>query len=315
MDIFMSSGLFGLGCLLIFTSSQALRDVFFGNVFQSVSFFVVAILAFGGSTVIFGSWSWWRNGQELRKLFGYTGLLLGLNIATAMAWIMYFFALRNLEPAVVSTLYTGIGAAVVLALSNMGFTTANRTDASWFELVGHAGVLLSLAAIAVVVLTGHSGFSGPSLLVRSAAVTAAVTGGVLIAIGHMIARRLGDLGIGSVALMGFRFPLTLGLAIIAEFMLGQNQMRPEAGALPLLAVAAFGLIAIPSFFLQLGIAATSPLTVNVMRALGPIFVFGAQQYDNRLELSGASLTCILAFAAFQSVTSLVRAWREAKSSM
>ena len=142
--------------------------------------------------------------------------------------------------------------------------------------------------------------------------TVAVIGGVIIAISHMIARRLGDLGIGSAALMGLRYPLTFAIAVVAELALGQAGTRPEMEALPLLALAAFGLIVIPSFFLQLGIARTSPLTVNVMRALGPIFVFAAQQFDGRLRFSGATLACIIAFAFFAVLTSSLRGWAEAR---
>ena len=43
----MASALFGLACLLVFAIAQAVRDAFFGNVSQSVSFFIVGILAFG----------------------------------------------------------------------------------------------------------------------------------------------------------------------------------------------------------------------------------------------------------------------------
>ncbi len=47
----------------------------------------------------------------------------------------------------------------------------------------------------------------------------------------------------------------------------------------MLLLAAFALIAFPSFSLQLGLARASPLAVNNMRALGPVFVFGVQQFD------------------------------------
>ena len=67
----------------------------------------------------------------------------------------------------------------------------------------------------------QSGFAGQPVTIRLAAVAAATTGGVIIAISHIIARRFGDLGIGSTALMGLRFPLTLAIAAVAELALGQ----------------------------------------------------------------------------------------------
>ena len=308
----MSSTLFGLACLLFFAIAQAVRDAYFGNVFQSVSFLVVAILAFGSATAVFGTWAWQRGPEEVRALIGNTKLFLALNATTAAAWMGYFFALKHIEPAIVNTLYTGVGQIAVLALSALGVSMAKGTATGWLERVGYVGVLASLIAIAAVVLLGQSGLGGEPMSIRIAAVLAATMGGVIIAISHMIARRLGDLGIGSNALMGLRFSLTLGIAVVAELVLGQPQMRPDFDALPLLAIAAFGLIVVPSYFLQLGVARTSPLAVNVMRSLGPIFVFAAQQFDGRLRFSGATLFCILVFVSFATLTSTLRGWTEAR---
>jgi hypothetical protein len=75
-------------------------------------------------------------------------------------------------------------------------------------------------------------------------------------------------------------------------------------------VSAFALIAIPSFMLQLGIARASPLAVNVMRSLGPVFVFAVQQLDGRLRFSGATLICVASFCLFATAASVLRGWSE-----
>ena len=127
----MPSTLFGLTCLLFFAVAQAVRDAFFGNVFQSVSFLVVAILAFGASTAVFGAWAWQRRPEEVRALIGNTKLFLALNATTAAAWMGYFFALKHLEPAIVNTLYTGVGSIAVLALSALGVPMAKEADTGY----------------------------------------------------------------------------------------------------------------------------------------------------------------------------------------
>jgi hypothetical protein len=66
----------------------------------------------------------------------------------------------------------------------------------------------------------------------------------------------------------------------------------------------------PSFMLQLGIARASPLAVNVMRSLGPVFVFALQQFDGRLRFSGATLACVASFCLFAGGASILRGWRE-----
>jgi hypothetical protein len=41
--------------VLVFTLSQSVRDVYFGSVFQRLDFFLVILLAFSWSTVIFAA--------------------------------------------------------------------------------------------------------------------------------------------------------------------------------------------------------------------------------------------------------------------
>ena len=308
----MPSAWLGLACLLVFAVSQAIRDAFFGSVFQSISFFVVAILAFGASTLVFGASAWLRRPEEVRLLIGYRGLFLALNATTAAAWIGYFYALTHLEPAIVNTLYTGVGPFAVIALSALGVQMAKAGEAGRLERAAYIGVLVSLVATAAVALFGRSGLPGELMATRIAAVLAAIMGGMLIAISHLIARCLSDRGIGSDVLMGLRFLLTLGIVLVGELVLGEPSMRPAMDAVALLALAAFGLIVIPSYFLQLGVARTSPLAVNVFRSLGPVFVFAAQQVDGRIQFSGPTLICILAFVCFATLSGTLRGWAEAQ---
>ena len=140
------------------------------------------------------------------------------------------------------------------------------------------------------------------------ALLAVIVGGMTIAASHLVARHLNDSGIGSNALMGARFVGAFVAALAIELFSGRAALHPHIDALPLLALMAFAIITIPSFFLQLGIARASPLTVNVMRALGPVCVFTVQQFDGRLQFSTATLLCILAFSGFAILASIIRGY-------
>jgi drug/metabolite transporter (DMT)-like permease len=234
-----------------------------------------------------------------------------LNFATAAAWLSFFYGLRHLEPAVVATLYNGTGPLTVLATQALGLTVAHGrpSAAEWFCYIGIVG---TLTALAYVVLTDRSGLSVASLMTQGSALVIVVIGGVMITLGHMVARWFNDSGIGSDTVMGTRFMLTLLAAGLAEALLGETAARPPIGNLPFLAAAAFALITVPSFMLQLGIARASPLAVNVFRSLGPVFVFAVQQLDGRLRFSGGTLVCIVAFCTFAVAASLLRGWSEVK---
>src|SRR5215813_8832248 len=154
----MSSSAVGLACLLFFALSRGVQDAFFGNVFQSVSFLLVGVLAFGASTLCFSVVAFLRRPRDLAKPFTSPAAFAGLNVTTAAAWLGFFYGLKNLEPAVVTTLYNGIGPLTVLGLGALGWTTAKRRPSAgeWFCYLGIAG---TLAALVVVVLANRSGLS------------------------------------------------------------------------------------------------------------------------------------------------------------
>jgi drug/metabolite transporter (DMT)-like permease len=307
----VSSPVAGIIFLLGFAVSQAFRDAFFGSVFQSVSFFLVILLGFGPSTLCFAGAALRASGG-IRPLLSRPSHLAALNAATAFGWIAYFFALKHLEPAVVNTLHTGVGPLTVLAIAGLGTTNSTGTRIGALEGACYVGIALSLIALVAVSLSGRSGLQGADLTTSLLALASVLIGGALIAIGHMIARHFNDLGASSSAVMGLRFLLTLPAAAAAEIGLGDPALRPPMSAIGYLLIAAFGLVAVPSFMLQLGIARASPLAVNVIRALGPVFVFAVQQLDGRLRFSGATLACVLAFCFCAVAGSVLRAVSEVR---
>lgn len=301
----------GLACLFLFAISQGLRDAFFGSVFQSVSFLFVAILAFGLTCTVFIGVSTVRRPQDLKRLAAEPVAFSCLNLTTAVAWLGFFYGLRYLEPAVVATIYNGMGSLVVLLVGRLGWQMA-KAESSLLERLCLAGVAAALVALAIVVLTGQSGFSTAPLATEAVALAVVMVAGSMITIGHMIARWFNDSGVHSDAVQGMRFLLALGAAVVLEALLGEPAARPSIEAVPILAVAAFALIVTPSFLVQLGISRTTPLAVNVFRSLGPVFVFAIQQFDGRLRFSGATLICIVVFCVCAVSASVLRGWAETR---
>lgn len=303
----------GLACVFLFAVSQGLRDAFFGNIFQSVSFLFVATLAFSLSSIAFIGVSFVRRPQDLKRLVASPGAFVVLNITTAAAWLGFFYGLRHLEPAVTATLYNGIGPVVVLVVGKVGWTAA-KTKSSIAERLCFLGVAAALVALAVVVLTNRSGLPGAEFSNQAVALAVVTFAGSMITLGHMVARWFNDAGLHSDAVFGTRFLLTVAVAAVLEMVLGEPGARPPLGAIPFFAAAAFVLIITPSFLVQLGVSRASPLAVNVFRSLGPVFVFAVQQLDGRLRFSGATLLCIFAFCIFATGASFLRGWREARPS-
>jgi hypothetical protein len=62
-----------------------------------------------------------RQPKDFSKLATSPAMFVGLNVLTAVAWLSFFFGLKWLEPAVVPTLYNGIGPLTVLVLGGLGW--------------------------------------------------------------------------------------------------------------------------------------------------------------------------------------------------
>jgi hypothetical protein len=74
------------------------------------------------------------------------------------------------------------------------------------------------------------------------------------------------------------------------------------------------LIALPLYVFQLGIGRTTPLTAQVIRALGPVFVFALEQFDVRLHYSLPALACILVYSASVLLSNIGHGWSDERAS-
>jgi drug/metabolite transporter (DMT)-like permease len=304
--------LLGPGLVLLFCLSQAFRDVYFGHVFQGVDFFAVILLAFLTSTVLFTAIPLVRDRSAFGKLRGHLGTVVAMNVATALAWSCYFFGLSHLEPSIVNTLHSGMGPLTVVALAASGARFAKKPVVGWGEYAGYAGIALSLAALAWIVLAGQSGLASATNAKALLGLAALLVSGASITISLLYCKRLHDHGVSAEVVTSVRYVLLILIAAGVVWHKGRlDGVGTVAEAATLTALATI-LIVLPLYAFQVGIALTTPLTANVLRALGPVFVFGLQQIDGRLTYSTPTLICILAYSAAAIVSNVAHARHEAR---
>jgi hypothetical protein len=302
-----SRDLIGPGLVLLFCVSQAFRDVYFGNVFQGVDFFAVILLAFVASTVIFTAIPLIRDVAAFAKLRGQAGDVIAANFFTAMAWSCYFFALTHLEPSVVNTLHSGMAPLTVIALGAFGVRLAKAEPIGWAEYFGYCGIAIAMIALGWVVLSGHSGFAADQDGFALLGLTALLVSGASITISLLYCKRMQDRGASADVVTSVRYLL---LILIAGGVISHKGGLTGVGSASeavILATVATVLIVLPLYAFQVGIGLTAPLTAQVLRALGPMFVFALQQIDGRLSYSAPTLVCILAYSAAAILSNLAHA--------
>lgn len=301
-----SDAMLGTACVSIFVVSTAFRDVWFGGVFQSVSVFVVLLIAFGIATVA-GLGLLWARGGSLKPLLDAPRDVILMNLATAGAWTSYFFALKFLDPAIVNTLFSGIGPFVIIALAASGRSIAKPSPGSPMQRVLQVGVIGSLLALVWIVATGRSGFQIAHPLAALGSAGLALFAGALITVSHLYGKRLDEAGATPDALVGTRFIGLLVMACIVIGYQGPAMVLPSAAEALRLAAAAAVLIVAPVFFNQIGMAKISPLSARIMTSFGPVLVFILQQADDRIAWSTETFVAIVAYSGLVTAANLSQA--------
>jgi drug/metabolite transporter (DMT)-like permease len=297
----------GPALVLVFVLTTAARDLWFGGTFQSRDLFAVAFLAFATATAVFAAAAWRRDRGQLRALARSWRLVLLVNLATAAAWLSYFYALGALEPAVVNTLNAGIGPLTVAVAGLFGLAFAREHPLGAGEWVLQAGVLAVLAALGLVVVCGLSGFAPAAGLDRLAAVAAALGSGIAITLALVLTRRLNARGVGADGVLASRFLAVVLIAGLAAA--GRHTLAMPPMELARLAAAALLLIAAPLYLLQLGFARTAPFTAEALSAVGPVLVFAGQALEGRIPASPWTLAAILAYAVLALLAAALRGVR------
>ena len=174
------------------------------------------------------------------------------------------------------------------------------------ELVVQGGILLSLAALAAIVLLQLSGLSDRSAPQNLLGIILALASGVFIALTTDVTKRLNSKCVSAEGVLAARF---LGIVLVAAAVVGLGgggNSVIEFEALWPVAVASLVFMVLPLYALQLAVARTSTISVWVVISLTPVCIFGAQFFDGRLTHSPFTLACIIAYSVLALGSNLAR---------
>lgn len=296
----------GPGLILTFALSQAFRDVYFADVFQSTDFFTIILMAFSTSTLAFCALTLIRDSGSLAALWHEPRTLVWMNVTTAVAWICYFFALKHLQPSIVNTLHSGAGPLTVIVLSGSGIHIAKPSRISRAEYLCLAGLAGALALLWWVVLAGHSGLSTADWRTSLLSLALLLVSGSSITVSLLLSKRLNERGFSADTITAGRYLLIIIVALGVTLVDRGSSGIASVHEVAILLAATTVLIVLPLYSLQLGIAHTAPLTAQVIRSLGPVFVFVLEFADRRIDYSPLTLVGIALYSVFSIAANLVR---------
>ena len=294
-----------------FTCLAAVRDVYFGGLFQSTSPLGVALVAFTLCSVIFLPIALIQDRGSVRRLLSHRRELFWVNVTTGLAWISFFYALRAIEPLLVQILFAGVGPLSVLGLDRfLGLTPPATLGQA--ERPIYVGLAVSLLAAAAVAVAGLSGAGPQPLGTAASGIILAVFAGTSISASTVLSRRLNDRGVAPAALISLRFVGAIVLAAALSLISGADVLTSVSKTdVPIALGAAVLLIVLPNYVNQVGVSLASPLTVRAVMAIGPVLIFALQLVEGRLSPSPCSLGAALLYGVFALAAAIARGRRSA----
>ena len=284
----MNAGAQGLAWCFTFVVLEAVQAVFFGGVFQRMDAFLIGSLVFGLTTAGAVSWTWFRDPEQISRAFANREALIGMNASAAGGWIAYLLAIQLMEPAVAFAVFSGMVPLATLLAAYFGVPEASRAR-NRLEIFGYTVLTFGLVALVAITLAGLSGFVRGGVVVAMAGISLAALSGALIAWMLFYCRRLDRAGVGPVAQFGLRFLFYLVLSLGGVALGLDAKGEVPVGDLALAVLVGLLIMAFPIYAVQKAVTLVSPLTIGAVTALGPLFVFGFQVVEGRVEYAQATL--------------------------
>lgn len=280
----------GIAQVAAFVVLGTANAVYSGNLLQDLHPFTFLFWSFLATSAVFlgllarrQGLAAWRVGRESIRP------LVVLNVTSALNWIGYFYALRFIEPAVVSSIMGGVGPLVTIGLERL----VRHRRLSQGAATAAIGILAGAAVLAWGSLSGRSGLADSSATAAAVGLTSAVFGGLSMALTTIAVKQLGERGWSSSAILAHRFYLLVLIALCLA--LGGAELMPDGREqwTGIAVATAFGVI-LPIWLLQRGIIASQPFRVAALLATAPALTYLFQAFDARIEWSAASgIGCLL----------------------
>lgn len=273
----------GLIALVLSALLTAMSQVFYAKQVQQVPTFLFTGISFFITAVYFSFFA--RKHKLENKWQGNIGHIVKLNIASVLAFMSFYFALKYVESAIVSALEMGIGPLFVLLLAV--FAKENIPKVQWIIAIG---TLFACIFLIVAVLSGNSAVQMEVTFPVILALIASVGCGIGVVLCTRYSKRLSDAGWTSSMILTHRYYGIILLSFMATYDIFFKYF--SGNILWIIAVTVGGVM-LPMYLLQLGIQHCSTMMVMMSLCFVPVFTFFFQLFDSRLSWSPISFIGIL----------------------
>lgn len=268
---------------------ESLGKALFGALLGDVDLAGFLLVSFGLTAAVFLAWAGYRMPQ------GGRAPLLRLNVATAVSFGCFFFALKHAAPAVVASLDVGASIVAAVVLARIG----DRASLSRQRMLACLGIVAGTLLLCIVEFDAQAADAGVATMLL--ALAAGAMTGVTSTFSAQSSRDLSQAGWSPAQILSHRFHLTLLLAVAWIATGDPGVALPPVSAVPAIVLVAAVAVIVPLFLLQVALRHCDTLSVMVCCAVQPLLSFlvtiPSPAHDwNAMTLVGVA--CVTAFLIF-----------------
>ncbi|MEY9974853.1 drug/metabolite transporter (DMT)-like permease [Lysinibacillus sp. RC46] len=269
----------GLVALVLSALLTSISQVFYAKQVQEVPTFLFTGISFFITAIYFSFFA--RKHKRANLWKGNINSVVKLNVASVLAFMGFYFALKYVESAIVSALEMGIGPLFVLVLAV--FAKESIPKVQW---VIATGTFLACTILILAVVSGKSAVQMDITFPVILALIASVSCGVGAVLCTIYSKKLSEAGWTTSMILANRY---YGIILLSFFATFDIFFKYFSGNISwIIAVTVMGVM-LPMYLLQIGIQYCSTLIVMMSLCFVPIFAFFFQMFDSRLSWSPISL--------------------------
>ena len=272
----------GVVSLLLSAVLTAFSQVFYANRVQTLHPFLFTGVSFFITTIFFQLVA--SKQKVTVRWKSARAPLVKLNIASVLAFMGFYFALKYIEPAIVSSLEMGLGPlfALLLAVGQKGHVDKGQ----WAVAIGTLGACLLLI---VSVFTGGSALESWD---RNSVM--GIVASVLCGLGAVLcttySKQLSEEGWTSSMILAKRFYGIILLSLLATYDVLFAYLTQHIMWIAVMTVIG---VLLPMYLLQKGIQYCEVFIVMMSLCFIPVFTFFFQLFDARLEWSNSTFIGVI----------------------
>lgn len=309
----MNKSTLGLLFALAFVLLESTQFVYFGGLFQKMNSFQFGFLVFFSIVGLFVGWAAIFSPGQLRNALGMRRELIAVNVGAVVTFSAYLLSVQLIEPAIAYTVSAGTMPISAYLLYRFGIREGeNMRNRS--EAIGNALIFVSILFLALITMSGWSGFVRGDRSIAVLGILLAVVDGVFFTLILIYSQRLNRNGVGPSAVLGIRLPLYVMVTggLYFSGMGYQPDTDLTSSQVAFYVAVGFLLLVPPLYFFQKAVSLLSTLTVSALTALGPFVIFMLQLAEGRVDYSVMTLiglaiyilgAILSAFGAVKATTS------------